>query len=399
MRSYFHRLGGLLGGILACLVGGGAVLADTPAGSVAPVRAGSGFQYRHDQVSEKPWSIHVARFSRSRTNFVFRTTLAGETAIGLATVSEQMSRLPRSLGRPLAAVNGDYFVRDGAYRGDPEGLFITQGEVISAPIGKSCFWVDAAGEMHITNVSSSFTFTLPAGDVLPLGLNEERTEDRAVLYSTAMGSSTHAVGGREYILERDGEGPWLPLRAGMDYPARVREVRERGDSPIVPGTLVLSIPRSLERRTVGLARGARLQLSLHTLPDLGGVSTAIGGGPALVRDGRRAAFRAEAVRHPRTALGWSRDDFYLIQVDGRQPNLSVGMTLPELADYLLKLGCIEALNLDGGGSSTLWVDGHVMNNPCEGSERPTGTTLVVILTPDGRSVRTNAPAGPALPPP
>lgn len=392
MRTCSQTLFGFLGGIVGCLFVG-ALLAD------APARTGTGFQYRHDQIPEKPWSIHVARFSRSRTNFVFRTTLAGETAIGLATVSEQMGRLPRALGRPMAAVNGDYFVREGVYRGDPEGLLITQGEVISAPNGKSCFWVDATGEMHITNVSSSFSVTLPGGDVLPLGLNEERAEDRAILYSTAIGNSTHAVGGHEYILESDLEGAWMPLRVGGDYTGRVREIRDRGDSPIVPGTLVLSVPRSLERRTSGLVRGAQVRVSLRTFPDLRGVSTAIGGGPALVHDGRRAAFRAEAVRHPRTALGWSRDDFYLVQVDGRQPNLSVGMTLPELADYLVKLGCIEALNLDGGGSSTLWVDGHVMNNPCEGAERPTGTTLVVILAPDGRSGRTNAPAVPASPPP
>lgn len=70
---------------------------------------------------------------------------------------------------------------------------------------------------------------------------------------------------------------------------------------------------------------------------------------------------------------------FLMQVDGRQPSVSVGMTLSELTRYLLDLGCTEALNLDGGGSSTLWVLGQVLNNPCERAERPTGNALVITL--------------------
>jgi len=56
-------------------------------------------------------------------------------------------------------------------------------------------------------------------------------------------------------------------------------------------------------------------------------------------------------RQPRTAIGWNSNFFYIVEVDGRQRGLSVGMTFPELADYMVKLGCDEALNLDGGGST------------------------------------------------
>ena len=67
-----------------------------------------------------------------------------------------------------------------------------------------------------------------------------------------------------------------------------------------------------------------------------------------------------------------------VEVDGRQSGLSVGMTLPELAAYMQKLGCEQAMNLDGGGSATLWVCGNVMNSPSEGQERPGANTLVVF---------------------
>ena len=54
------------------------------------------------------------------------------------------------------------------------------------------------------------------------------------------------------------------------------------------------------------------------------------------------------------------------------------MTFAELADYMIKLGCEEAMNLDGGGSSTLWAFGAVRNSPSEGEERPAPNALVVV---------------------
>ena len=66
----------------------------------------------------------------------------------------------------------------------------------------------------------------------------------------------------------------------------------------------------------------------------------------------------------------------MVIVDGRQRSLSIGMTFTELAEYMIKkLGCQEAINLDGGGSATMWVLGNVMNSPSQGRERPAGEIL------------------------
>ena len=89
-------------------------------------------------------------------------------------------------------------------------------------------------------------------------------------------------------------------------------------------------------------------------------------------------YRSVHERHPRTAIGASRDHFFFVEVDGRQPGLSMGMTLSELADYMLKLGCGVALSLDGGASSTFWLDGKVMNSPSNGGVRPIANGLVVV---------------------
>jgi len=131
-----------------------------------------------------------------------------------------------------------------------------------------------------------------------------------------------------------------------------------------------------------------LQISTASTPSLSVARTALSGGPVLVRDGKRQKIRAAAddayefssmlERHPRSAIGWNQDSYFLVEVDGRQKDLSVGMTLDELSTFLVKLGCQEAMNLDGGGSSTLWYDGEVRNNPCDGYERTIANSLVVV---------------------
>jgi len=68
-------------------------------------------------------------------------------------------------------------------------------------------------------------------------------------------------------------------------------------------------------------------------------------------------------------------------VDGRQRDLSAGMTLDELARHLVGLGCLEAMNLDGGGSTTLWFDGQVRNRPCDGYERTVANSVLVVRKP------------------
>jgi exopolysaccharide biosynthesis protein len=91
----------------------------------------------------------------------------------------------------------------------------------------------------------------------------------------------------------------------------------------------------------------------------------------------RAAFSIE--RHPRTAVGFTRDGrWVLVVVDGRQPGLSIGVSLGELAILMQSLGCIDALNLDGGGSSNLYFDKAVRNAPSDRRERPVTDTILVL---------------------
>jgi hypothetical protein len=231
----------------------------------------------------------------------------------------------------------------------------------------------------MTNIFSRFRVVWPDGKSSPLGLNVPRTNGAAVLYTSVVGKSTFTKGGVEYVLEPANAGEWLPLRAGRTYEAKVQSVHSGGDQPLDRSKLVLSIGPTLNPTIPALRPGATLRMILETVPDLSGSDVAIGGGPALVKDSKVMEWKGWVhVRHPRTALGWNKKYLYLVQVDGRQLDVSVGMTFAELADYMLKLGCEEAMNLDGGGSATMWAFGSVRNSPSEGQERPSPNAFVIV---------------------
>jgi exopolysaccharide biosynthesis protein len=118
-----------------------------------------------------------------------------------------------------------------------------------------------------------------------------------------------------------------------------------------------------------------------------GITQIIGGGPRLVRDGelyitgKEERFQDDILvgRAPRTAIGITADQkLLLVTVNGRQPNVSVGMTLTELGTLLIELGAQQAMNLDGGGSTTMVVRNLVLNLPSDGKERPVGNAIVVV---------------------
>lgn len=121
---------------------------------------------------------------------------------------------------------------------------------------------------------------------------------------------------------------------------------------------------------------------------------AVNGDATLVQDG--AAINCGGCgggRAPRTAVGYSRDraTLTLVVVDGRSTS-SVGMTIDELAVLMASFGVDRAMNLDGGGSSTMWVDGRgVVNRPSDGSERTVANHLGIVAT--GAGVPHNCPLG------
>ena len=349
------------------------------------ISATPGITYTNYRKPDIPWSIHVVRIERSRPDLELHTAHAGKAALGLGTLTGQINLYSTNYGLPVASVNGDFYQRDGPYAGAPHSLQVADRELISAPNGRAVFWLDPLGEPHATNISSLFQIRWPDGASTPFGLNENPRTNAVVLYTAGAGPSTHTTNALELVLELNRTSNKI-LHLGRIYSSRILEVHESGNSPLHPGQMVLSIRDDLVPKPL-VKPGQDVIISTLTSPSLRGLKVAIGGGPVLLRDKVRQklpvstsetfAFTSMRERHPRSAIGWNQDAYFLVEVDGRQAGLSVGMTLEELATYMLGLGCRDAMNLDGGGSATLWYDGKVRNSPCDGHERPIANSLVI----------------------
>ncbi len=355
-----------------------------------------GISYNNDRIKSVPWSVHVVKIDRNDPTLEVRSTLAKGTVLGLSTLADQALDIPFSTGTPLAGVNGDFYEREHSrYAGDPRGLQIVEGDLVSEPTGNSsycAFWIDAMGNPHIDDVKPQFKATLPDGSSVKFALNEDRRSGDVVLFTPTLGRATKASGGRELILEREDSSPWGPVRIGETYKTKVREINDNGNSKLSKDVLVLSFGARAAEKLPSIEPSATVILSLATIPDLRGARTAISGGSIITLSGKKkrierpknsGSLNSYSVssmfeRHPRSAVGFSKTHIYLVQVDGRQRRLSVGMTLEELGAYMANIGCDEAISLDGGGSATFWYRGRVVNSPCDGTERAVANGLIAI---------------------
>ena len=140
------------------------------------------------------------------------------------------------------------------------------------------------------------------------------------------------------------------------------------------------------------SKPASYETLLDTSPrDWAKAEDAISGAGLLVLDGRelkdwtveRIATGFETTRHPRTIIGTdAQGDIWLVTVDGRNPALSLGMSFTELQRLSQRLGLRSVLNLDGGGSTTMWVDGRIVNHPSDAAG-PRKVSDAILVVPRG----------------
>jgi len=343
-----------------------------------------------------PFAIHVLEIDRGQPYLRPEAALAGEHVIGLEPVSRVATRLSTAEKYAVGAVNGDFFIiQPGPFQGDPIGLGIANGELFSSPYPRSALVLTADGTPHIAVFEADAWVQALDGTKFPLaGLNQARGPNELVLYTPTFEAATRTFApGRQVVVG----GLELPIRPNRAYTGQIRAiVGGEADLVIPEDGAILSGGGEAATFLERLEVGENLSFRFGLKPDVGEIVQAVGGGPRLVRDGR-VSIEAEAegigaafvtTRHPRTAVGFNEQKFFWVTVDGRQPGYSVGMTLPELAALMVELGCQQALNLDGGGSTTFWVRGKVLNQPSDRRERPVANALLLFSTaPHGPPAR------------
>ena len=149
------------------------------------------------------------------------------------------------------------------------------------------------------------------------------------------------------------------------------------------------------RPCVVVSKEGRVSLEQLARPRPGDLEV-IAGNTMLVKEGAVVAHLNIKVRHPRTVVGLNatKTKMILLVVDGRKPGIAIGMNYDELAAEMIRLGCRDALNLDGGGSSVMAIREpaagkfHILNEPTDGRERAVANVLGVVISQESE---TNSP--------
>lgn len=336
-------------------------------------------------------AINVLTIDRGNPYIYMHTQLAANLVDHKEPVALQALKASQPGSTVVAAINGDFFT---VATGTPIGLHVQAGEVMLSPDGYPAFTVQPNGQLSI----APLTLTMHVAQVNAAGevvqsittnsLNRPRGASTMAVYTPRFGSTTKTNGkGTEVVLQGVNE----PLRAGQTYVGTVMQKQTGlGNAAIPPDGIVLSDSGPAQAFLNSLNVGDQVSISIDMGENYNSITEALSGRPVLVKAGKVADMsRIDALnitRHPRTSIGYNDKQIFLVTVDGRRPGYADGMTSFELAELMLSLGATEAVNLDGGGSTTFVVRRpgeaklSVANRPSDGQERAVGNTLLVYCT-------------------
>jgi hypothetical protein len=346
-----------------------------------------------------PWHIQVLEIDLRHRDLVLETARALDSAYGRETTTAMVARRRAAGERVIAGVNGDFFdMKTGeAINNQMAGGVVARGLL---PV------LDERGEYRGVRSQIGFLedrrpvmgkFVLEGtaywkggGSVRISGVNVVRARTDLVLFNRFIGRATPPD-----TLDRKTVEILLEyVRSEGDTMVALVTGRGRGRSPVPrDGCVLAAIRRPGLFDSAGVAPGDTVRLLLAFPPSPPRLRALAGGLPQLIRAGEMALNLPDGLegagrdfaekRHPRTGVGFSADSTIVkfVVVDGRQSR-SDGMTLQEFALLMRRLGLDHALNLDGGGSTTLVIGDRVVNTPSDAAgERPVANAILLVERP------------------
>jgi exopolysaccharide biosynthesis protein len=359
-----------------------------------------------------PWVVNVLEVDPTQ----FQGELAPALATGIVPGNEPLTQLALPT-KALAAVNGGYFVigaSDGT-PGDLAGISIIGGKLVSEAVNGRTSLILSSGSgknARVAALSSEVTVTADSGATRSVdGLNRKPglirgcggvggdvpTENpkhdftctdssELIQFTPAFGQTTEPGEGAEVVLDASGQVIEFRVSRGGQIPSNGSVLSATGDAvqwlqtEAQPGT-------KIDIKTRVLADGEELPIE-----ETQGV---INGGPSLLRNGKikitaftegfhwqenpEFYYRFGVRRNPRTLAGiTATGKLLLVTVDGRQPGWSVGASFEESARIMRSLGATDAVNLDGGGSTTITINQQLINRPSDSTgERPIADAIEI----------------------
>lgn len=329
-----------------------------------------GVEYSKITLKKGPVVIHQLRIDMSCEDLEFSGSVAnGYLGFGLEKTSQMVIRENKKGKKVIAAVNADFF---GGKIPVFQNCMIVDGEFVKGvKMSRTLFMEDEQGNIHLGNYQFNGICVMNNDTLVLDGLNIPIKKHKCCFYNKYY---------RKMPVQNDSVIYWRIKSFEKSVIDSICEyqIKERlinlDSLNFVTGCKYIGMHYSLNS---SFKIGDRIGIRLSIFPNKNNPQFMIGGLPGLIQKGKRITHfkNREGLtrkgfwkdRHPRTAIGvdHNNDYMYILVVDGRQPDYSMGMSLKQLGKYLQKIGCDEALNFDGGGSSTMIVNQKIMNQPSD----------------------------------
>ncbi|UCD30339.1 MAG: phosphodiester glycosidase family protein, partial [Planctomycetota bacterium] len=349
---------------------------------------GPGIEYQEFHLDD-PNNLFVARMDRSNKNCIIESSIGqGRLSGGTERVSSQANRYDDAISYwgqdwgkrndVIVAINGDFY---DTSTGVPHDGQINSGWLAKRFFSGSFEWT-LNRDAYIswgTFLDQYVTYSDSGTKQLCNDINRLREANEMILYTPQFDSDTNTDNsGVEVLVQMT--RPTLVLPSSDPAIGHVKQIFvNQGSTPIPFDHIVLSANGTAATTLLNnISIGAKVGFSLSGsyIGNWAKAYASVGGGEIFLSNG--SVVGGQNVRHPRTAIALNNDYIFYVVCDGRSTQ-SVGMTMTEMGyfchDYL---GATWGINQDGGGSSTMVVNGVVKNNPSDGSERYVSNGMMMV---------------------
>ena len=362
---------------------------------IFPHLAGPGVIAAKYDIPALPLKVSVVEMDLTNPYIVMETCLGGEKSVACETPVSMATRNTWPGHEVVSAVNGDFFMTSPTNEvGLPLSGQVRNDELVLSSHNRACLVLDEDNHPYIDRLT--FTGSVTGGDH-SFALNlvnrmryayENIAANQSFLFTRSYGPVTYdASNSGKMVLLRPVEGDFRWLANGLEHCVIEDIFDAKGSTTIPDGKAILWLKGTYANQTewmnVGDVLDISFSLTLNNGPRDVNIHQLIGGSNHIIM--QNGQFMEDwAERHPRTAIGFNADStrLYFVVVDGRHMT-SVGVTLWEMKGIFDALGAVNAVNLDGGGSSCILANDEVLNHPSDGPVRAVGNgCLLVSVAPE-----------------
>lgn len=354
--------------------------------TVTPVTRGAAHHHVQVKTICGPLNINILQVNLNEPRLEWRVVQANDRIVSQ---NETVSSMARRTGA-LAGINGDYFLIGST--GEPISVTVIDNELWKQPVRFGSLaitkdhgivfgkwqWEATISTRNAKRKIDCLNTTSPPDDSLTI---------YTVRYGPSVPPAQNSQACTRMLLRRTHKKKYridgfLPADTAL---------------PVPPGYVILSATGSAAEwvlTNLAVRQTVDIDLNRASPNRLDRLRYAIGGGPILIKDGEYftdpevPAPKEHDELYPVVAAGLrpESNELLLVTVDGRQPGLSIGLTRPQLAEYMHQLGCTQAIAFDSGGSVTMVArplgesEARIVNSPSDGTERPVANGLFLYST-------------------